>query len=302
MNSERSSDIAVVMSVYNPEIGDLVRSLDGLRSQDVPFHLVLVDDGSPDVPDYEKLMSGLSHTLIKLPKNRGIPGAVNIGLDAIRDKHFKYIARLDCDDVMLPDRLRIQRAFLAANPDVALVGSDYDLVYTNFGTKFIFRNPNDDKAIRDRLFYNPSVPQPTWMFRADVLWELGPYSEEYMAAEDYEFIRRVGWRGYKIANIPEVLLLKIESGNSISQRKYRTQRVSRLRIQWRYRDFSNPHFYLGISRTLLQLFIPRTMWHHMKQFVRIVRSQTKAPQAHSQTSNAAGTAIKKAAADNKTGA
>ena len=247
-------EIAIVMPVYNP--GDaLAMTLESLRQQTVPFRLYLVDDGSSSKPDYDELLRGFDYRLIKLEKNRGIAGALNIGLEAALLAGHAFIARMDCGDWCEPERLALSRQFLHARPDVDLMGTWTMITSKNTGSNYLFAPPTDNSRLVRRLYYGMAFIHPAMMIRARLFETIGGYSLDYEAAEDYELCRRAARAGFRLANIPDVLVHKIEDVTSISVRRRRAQLWSRLRIQWFYRDWSI-HCGLGMLRTLLLFLTP----------------------------------------------
>ncbi len=259
-------DIAVLMPSYNPG-DDLAPTLASLRKQTIPYHLFLVDDGSPRKPDYAVALAGLPHTLIELPKNAGITGALNAGLAEIYKHDFKYIARMDCGDEMTPDRLELQVAYLDAHPEIDIVGSWIEMVYTESNRRFVLAWPTEHEGITQRLWTNMSLSHPALTLRTSSLKALGNYSNEYDAAEDYELCRRAMKRNFKLHNIGKVLLLKTETRDSISWRKRRTQLMSRWRIQWAYRNLANPRCLMGLVKTGLVLAVPDGLAPRLKAIV-----------------------------------
>ena len=257
-------EIAVLMPVYNPTGEEISRTLDGLRAQDEPYHLYLVDDGSKNRPNYSDLLKDLPHTLIELPANRGITGALNAGLEAILAKPFKYIARIDCGDVPLEQRLGKQRRYLEMNPDISIVGADEKNLLPHLQIEFIDRHPDDWKMLARKLQYNMPVSHPALMIRPELFRSIGLYSDAYDAAEDYELCRRADSAGHKFGNVPEILQIKIEGENSISQRKRTRQMISRLQIQWKYFRLTNIHSVIGTGRTALQLLLPASLVYRIK--------------------------------------
>jgi len=259
-----SPEIAVLMPVYNPSGEEISRTLKSLRAQDEPYHLFLVDDGSTNRPKYREWLRGIPHTLIELPSNRGITGALNAGLDAILAKPYRYIARIDCGDVALPERFGKQKRYFEKHPDISIIGTDFKMVNPHLEGAFYVRRPDDSEILALKLQYNTPLSHPTMMIRPDLFRSLGLYSDAYDAAEDYELCRRADRAGYSFGNIPEVLLIKIEDGNSISQKKRVRQLISRLRLQWKYMRVTNIHSLIGMVRTILQLSLPAPLVYRLK--------------------------------------
>jgi GT2 family glycosyltransferase len=262
--SPTTPEIALAMPVYNPGEA-LGMTLESLRQQTVPFRLYLVDDGSSSKPDYDKLLQGFDCRLIALEENRGIAGALNIGLEAALLARHAFIARMDCGDWCEPERLALSRQFLHARPDIDLMGTWTMITSKNTGSNYLFAPPTDYSRLFRRLYYGMAFIHPAMMIRARLFQAIGCYSLDYEAAEDYELCRRAARAGLRMANIPDVLVHKIEDVTSISVRRRRAQLWSRLRIQWFYRDWSS-HCVLGMLRTLMLFLTPPMILRRAKAY------------------------------------
>ena len=252
---QKSSSIAVLMPSYNPGEG-IHMTLNSLRSQSVPFKLFVVDDGSPAKPDYRKLLQGFDYHLIELPNNVGVNEVRNPGLAQILREGFDYVALIDCGDAMTPRRLALQKTYLDENPEIDIVGSWIEMNYEETGRKFDIHWPIDSDEITRGLWVNMSVTHPALMLRSAVFKTVGFYTGSFEAAEDYDFLRRAMKAGCRFHNIDEKLLIKYETKDSISWRKRRAQLKSRLRIQWRYRNLTNPLCIAGLLKTAAILVVP----------------------------------------------
>ena len=257
-------DIAVLMPAYNPG-HDIIETLDSLKAQTEPFKLFVIDDGSTRKPDYATLLKGFDHHLIISPRNLGVNEARNPILQQILSEGFPYIALIDCGDVALPTRLSIQKAHLQENPDIRILGSWIEMVFTETGGQFIVKYPAGNAKCIRAMWSNMPVSHPALMIRSAVFREIGLYSKRYEAAEDYDLIRRASAAGFGIDNVQEVLLRKIETRNSISWKKRGAQLNSRLAIQWEHRDLSNPLCIKGLLKTALMRIIPDAITRQIKQ-------------------------------------
>jgi glycosyltransferase involved in cell wall biosynthesis len=253
-------DIAVILPVYEPGLA-ITMTLDSLRQQTVPFRLYLVDDGSCAKPDYPALLGGLDYRLIELDRNYGVSVAANTGLTAALAEGHNFIARMDCGDWCHPQRLELCHSWLAGRPDVDLIGTWAVITSKNTGSNYLFAAPVENGALVRRLYYTMPFVNPSIMARSHLFRKIGLYSAE--VAEDYELCRRAARAGLRLANVPQVLLYKIEDQTSISVRRRRAQLWSRLRIQWRYCDGS-VHSVLGMVRTMLLFLIPRIVLRRLK--------------------------------------
>jgi GT2 family glycosyltransferase len=251
--------IAVLLPTYNPG-PELQGSLDSLRKQTVPFCLFLVDDGSKRPGNYDALTQGMNVHILRLPQNLGITGAMNAGLDEIMSGTFDYIVRLDTGDFCAPDRFEKQLAHMDANQDIGILGSA--VLFRLFNAKgektgeLTMPFPKTPDACIHRLFINSPVIHPAMMIRRVVFQQLRHYSEKYPAAEDYDLLWRAHKAGFKLANLPQTLLIKEETPGSISQSRRRRQVWSRLHIQWDNRDVANALSWKGLIRTAIIWALP----------------------------------------------
>jgi glycosyltransferase involved in cell wall biosynthesis len=253
----KTKEIAVLMPVYNPG-PDISLTLDSLKKQYVAFKLYVIDDGSAQKPDYASLLAGVDHHLILSPQNIGVNEARNPALQVILQAGHKYIALIDCGDIARPERLKLQKDFLDNTANVDVVGSAIRQVFVVSNIEFPLGFPLSPDDVQRVSWAKLPLSHPTLMLRSDVFRKVGLYSGAFHAAEDYEFARRALKAGVRFANLPDILLDKIETSDSVSHRKRRTQIRSRLAIQWRYRDLSNPLCILGMMRTLLISVTPRS--------------------------------------------
>lgn len=261
-------DIAVLMPVYNPG-PEIQWTINSLREQTIPFKLFLVDDGSTLKPDYSMLLEGIPYKLIELEKNQGIVGALNTGISAILAEGIKFIARMDNGDWCYPQRLELQRKYLLDHPAVYLVGSSTDVLEEDHSLSYTLDVPEDQSSLIKLLFYNMPLLHPTLMMRTDLFQAVGPYSLSADVAEEYELCRRA-LQKFEVGAIAAPLVKVVFYPDGISTQKRTRQLISRLKIQWNYRNLSNIHFYLGIAKTLTLMITPTRLvkWIKSRRYFR----------------------------------
>jgi glycosyltransferase involved in cell wall biosynthesis len=260
--------IAVLIPHWrNPE--GLKRSLASISPSD-PADVVVVDDGSPDPPDPELVQSWFAGDgrleLVLRPQNAGIEAALNAGLDHIRAQGYDLVARLDCGDRHLGDRLRRQAEFLDRHPEVVLVGGAARYVDLDGHELFVMRPPSEHAAIRSAMFLNNAFIHPSVMFRVETLAEVGSYPTDFPAAEDYAFFWRFLDVG-RVANLTDVLIEYEVDPTGISLSRRREQLASRLAVQRKHADGSLRAWY-GRARTRALAAAP---WGLVDRLRRITR-------------------------------
>ena len=203
--------VSVVMSVYNEEhyVDLAIDSI--LRQTFRDFEFVIIDDGSVDNTPH--ILQGYHNPRLRIYRqdNQGQSASLN---RAIQLASGTYIARMDADDIALPQRLEREVRFLDAHPDIALVGTWCMKVNTATGHERLQRLPEDDAAIRRFLVVDNPFIHSSVMIRRSVIETVGLY-DKGLIWQDYDLWVRVA-RNHRIANIPEPLMVRRKHPASIS--------------------------------------------------------------------------------------
>jgi glycosyltransferase involved in cell wall biosynthesis len=176
------------MPVYNGQ-KFMAPAIESVLSQAFSdFELLLIDDGSTDssLDIASRYASSDDRVHVHaFAENEGVVAALNMGL---RIAIAPLIARLDQDDVALPDRLEEQVHFLKGHSDVALLGSG--MLTMNAAHEFGWERhfPETDAQIRFGSMFNNVIADPTVMCRSEVISRHAlRYDQAYNGAEDYAF-------------------------------------------------------------------------------------------------------------------
>jgi glycosyltransferase involved in cell wall biosynthesis len=245
---------AVVMPVYQGQ-QDCDDTIESLSRSSIPCTVFVIDDGSVPPLEVRDGYRSLRIRLIRFERNQGIVAALNAGLEAAIEQGFAYIARIDAGDYASHDRLAKQIDYLECHPRCMLVGSDSVVRDEDGVYRFTIEPPRDPRALAEALHERAWLLHPGVMYRAAVFQDVGLYSHEFTAAEDYEMFLRIA-RRHEVGVVPEPLLEYVTRTRSISARRARTQAVSRLRIQFRYFRWSRWICYYGVFRTISTLILP----------------------------------------------
>ncbi len=197
--------ISVLMPVYNAK-RYLREAMQSILDQDFPdYEFIIVDDGSTDRSTqflHEFAKRDPRIRIITRP-NTGIVGALNDGLARCT---APLVARMDADDVALPNRLAKQVAYLNANPACVLVGSRVLLMDSE---RLPIREWVDefthDQIDQAHLHRGWPVVHPTVLMRRDAVMKVGGYRQQYATLEDLDLFLRLAEVG-QLANLPQVLL------------------------------------------------------------------------------------------------
>jgi glycosyltransferase involved in cell wall biosynthesis len=216
--------ITVLLPVYNAE-PYLAQALQSVLAQTYgDFEVIVVDDGSTDgsreiITRYAREESRIR---VIARENRGLVQSLNEGLSQATGE---YVARMDADDVCLPERFSKQVTFLRTNPDHVVVGSSFIYIDEHGAETRRHACFVNDVTIRHALPVEGSIRHPSAMLRTRALLEIGGYSDHYFAAEDYDLVRRLAHVG-QLHNLPDVLLHYRESPTRVSSTHARQQRRS----------------------------------------------------------------------------
>jgi glycosyltransferase involved in cell wall biosynthesis len=221
--------VSVVLAARDEErrIG---RAIESIRAQTLPdWELVVVDDGSRDATSaVVERVADDRITLLRRPR-RGLAAALN---DAVSAARAPFVARQDADDYSLPHRLEVQLAFLRANPEVAVVGSDWFELDRNGErvrprARFIAGSVN-----RVLPRFNPLM-HTSVIFRRDVFDAVRGYDATLPHVEDYDLWLRLDEAGHTLWNVPEQLVVHAMTGENVAATRERAQLRGELALRWR---------------------------------------------------------------------
>lgn len=194
--------VSVVVPVFNAQqyLAEAIKSIFNQSYKN--FELLVFNDGSTD--QSLRVLRSFSDDRIRLfesKENRGYIYHLNKGLELAKGK---YIARMDADDISLPERFERQVALMEQNPGLGVCGTWFES-FNEGGKLSVTQYPVDDAGIRLMLFYQNAFCHPSVMLRAAVLKQNGfRYEADVMPAEDYHLWVRLAAKA-KLANVPEVL-------------------------------------------------------------------------------------------------
>ncbi len=246
--------ISVIMGVYNCA-DTLEEALDSLLAQTFQdFEVIMCDDGSSDntAQIAQKYVDAYPDKFVLLTneKNLGLNKTLNKCLMAAKGE---YIARMDGDDISLPERFEKQVKALDEHPEFAVVSSP-----------MIHFDENGDwktgKAIefpqrKDFIKHSPFFCHAAAMLRRDVFLEVGGYSEDKrtMRFEDCNLWYKIYGHGYKGFNIQEPLYKMRDDVNAF-KRKTLKSRLNAVYVQYTgYRMNNMPLYaYLYIVKNLIR--------------------------------------------------
>jgi glycosyltransferase involved in cell wall biosynthesis len=206
--------VSVVMSVHNggPFVAQAIGSILSQRHAD--FEFIIIDDGSTD--DSADIIASHRDRRLRVithRENAGLAVRLNEGIAAASGR---YVARMDADDISLPDRFVRQVTFMQAHPQVGACGTWVEVA--GEGLRQRWEYPVSHDAIHARLLFECAMAHPTVMFdRARLLKARLSYDSSYPCAQDYDLWCRTVSE-LTLANIPEVLLVRRLHAGQVGQR------------------------------------------------------------------------------------
>lgn len=199
--------ISVLIPVYNTKVEYLDECLNSISNQTWQggYEVIIVNNGSTnkDTNDYLSNLNQAMTYVYNCPRQSGkknLSIALNYGLTKCS---YEYVARLDSDDVMLPERLEQQIHYMILNPHVDILGTQ---VQNMFGNKHITNHP----LHIPQNYYHMSthfINHPSVMFKKSKVLEIGGYKEfPDHIPEDFILWVKALKSGMIIHNLPEILV------------------------------------------------------------------------------------------------
>jgi hypothetical protein len=197
--------VSVVMPVFNGAayLSEAVSSILGQTFRD--FELLAVEGNSTDASPaiLADIAAQDARVQVVHQKGRGLIAALNQGVAAARGE---FIARMDADDVALPERLTRQVQFLRDHPKVAAVGTAMQAVGPDGRALWLMKYPTDPTGIKRALTTTSCLGHPSVTARRAALEAVGGYRPAFRDAEDYDLWLRLADR-FELANLPDALML-----------------------------------------------------------------------------------------------
>jgi glycosyltransferase involved in cell wall biosynthesis len=199
--------LAVLMPTFNYEnyITESIHSI--LNQTFTDFDLYIYDDGSTDNSQARVKKIVDSRIIYRLNENNlGLSVTLNLGLSELLDK-YEYIARMDSDDMALPERFKKQIEFLDNNTDYGLCGTQ-GFWLSDFNSKAgnVWSYPCAHHELIYELLFSAGFGHSSILFRSAILknYHLS-YSNNLQSTEDWDLWIRMS-KVTKIANLPDFLM------------------------------------------------------------------------------------------------
>ena len=257
--------VSIVLPVYNCE-KYITECLESIVTQTYKnWELIIIDDGSTDSSD--EIISAFilkvdNHHVnyIKL-SHHGFTYCLNY---AIKISSGKYIARIDADDIMLPERLEKQLLFLEEHPEIGILGTNaYEIDEEGIIFSVLIK-PKDDINIKKAFSYDCAIVHPSVMIRK-FIFDNYLYDEINSIPEDLELWIRIK-QFTLFENLQEPLIKKRKHLTQMTNFKNRLYIFNGLKFSFLYNTKNREYFYAaGSLKILILLILPSSITQWLKK-------------------------------------
>lgn len=210
--------VSIVMSTYNETKDELKEAIESMLKQTFKeFEFIIILD-NPSNEEHKLVINDYSSKdkrviFIVNDKNIGLAASLNKGINIARGK---YIARMDADDVSMPERLEKEYIFLKNNPQIDIVSTNkVDINDKGEVINIPSALPEDDKLIKKILKITSIVTHSAVMFKKKSVDDIGDY-RLFPASQDYDLWLRASYYNLQFAIINEPLIKYRVRSNNIS--------------------------------------------------------------------------------------
>ena len=206
-------DISVLITAYNVEkyIGRAIRSALNQSASRDSYEIIVVNDCSTDRTRFALEVFEDDIKLINNEKRLGLPASLNKGLKRAKGR---FVVRLDGDDYVHKDFLKVLDLHLSHNDDIDAIACDYLLV-------------DNDEHVLDKMNCEKMPIACGIMFRIEQMIDIGLYDENFLAQED-EDLRIRFLKKYKIERVQLPLYRYRRHDNNLTNNKSKIQKYNQM--------------------------------------------------------------------------
>ena len=209
MNKGSEKKLAVIMSLYKNDTHEFVKlAVESILNQTYSqFDFYIQYDGY--IPqDVDAYLSGIKDERVHIyqrDENKGLAQSLNDLLAIVMPLGYEYIARMDADDISLPERFEKQVAYMDSHPVVECLGT-WAIEIKSDGSEFYRKQmPETHEGCRELFMIRDCMIHPTVMFRRSYIEKAGLYSLDTYFGEDTMMWAQGFAASCKFANVPEYL-------------------------------------------------------------------------------------------------
>lgn len=213
-------EISVLMCVRDGE-KFLAEAIESILNQTFDaFEFIIVNDGSTDgtariLDDYADRDARIK--IVKI-SGSGLPVALNTGLQSAT---APFVARMDADDIALPQRLAKQLDYLITHEEISVLGTAAVIINEKGKRRNTQVMPNTPEKVRNTLPHRCCLIHPSVMIRRSALLAAGGYNLVYNIVEDYDLWLRIS-EVSELTNLKEPLIKLRKHGAQVTKAKSRS--------------------------------------------------------------------------------
>ena len=200
--------VSVIMSVYNGEawLDDAIQSI--IRQTYDNWEFIIFDDASNEVTQQilSKYKMDRRFRIERQADRNGLTKNLNLAIELCKGD---YIARMDADDVSLPERFQKQVAYLQQHPKTDMAAGFIEFIDERGLPKGEWKDDREritNEQIRSLLPWRSCIAHPTVMFRKK-LFKKFKYNETQKHSQDWDLWLQLADHDKVMEKIPEPLLL-----------------------------------------------------------------------------------------------
>ncbi|EPK8021207.1 glycosyltransferase [Providencia rettgeri] len=229
--------VAIIMSVYKFDTPyEVERSINSLLIQTHPVDIFIYCDGilPQNLNEILDVFSKEENiNLIKNEENKGLSYALNSLIDIVSALEYDYIARMDSDDISLPNRIEKQVNFMENNKETDVLGGACKEFGATFSLEYKSRPLTHDKLKNFSISRCPFI-HPTVIFRSSIFIEGFRYPTNTLLTEDMGLWFILLEKGKKFANLPDILLEYKLNEDTINRRCGLSKSLSEVYIRFNH--------------------------------------------------------------------
>lgn len=251
--------VAVILPVYkNDQVAYVALAIESILHQTLACRLYVGVDGAVG-PELQRCLTRYESSgvvIVWFAQNRGLACVLNDLLGRCFQDGYEYIARMDADDISMPDRIAKQMAFLAHNPDVDVVGGAIEEIDAGNNPRGkIVSYPATPAACRAFFARRNPLAHPAVLFRKRFFDKIGHlYRPEYRQNQDTMLWYDGLMAGANLANIPDVVL-KFRMTDALFRKRRNGWSFARKQLQDRLMINRNLHYGVAANIFAYAMFV-----------------------------------------------
>lgn len=216
--------ISVVMSVYKEPVDWMRQSIESIINQTfTDFEFIIIND-KPDREENAQLLNEYAQKdnrikIITNEENIGLTKSLNKGISVAKGE---YIARMDADDISLPNRFSVQMSFLEEHPNMAVCSSGCYIIDEDNNIIGERNRELNYQKIKNNLIFECPLVHPSVIFKRSVDSKVVQYDESIRYAQDYALWVEI-CKNHEVHILPQKLVRYRKSGSQISTKRLKEQ-------------------------------------------------------------------------------